>query len=432
MFDPSFMENKSHPYLISVEQLRVGMYVHLGLRWVEHNFPLNSFRIRNAAQIEEIKSLGLKQIRFDPSRSTVLPDPVKEVPSADISNLPQLTIPAPQAPPPENEARVAFLNQQRIALDQCERQFAKAALSLKEINSNLHARPEEAYAEAVDLVQDIVTTILKDKDIAIHLMSDRADGEEMYFHSLNVSVMAMMLGREVGLTDVEIEQLGIGCLFHDVGKSEIPDRVLKTVEPTRVEMNLIRQHCAYGVEIAQKLGLSQQAINVIMQHHECLDGTGYPNMLIGEEISRLSRIAVIVNAYDNHCNQRDPADSMTPYEALSYMYANERRWYDVEYLSAFIRCMGVYPPGSLVRLSDETIGLVISSNNGTPLRPRVLIFDPSVPKNEAMVLDLQHYPELSVRDSLRPSDIGRDVYDYLNPRTHMIYFFESPKRDTNR
>jgi hypothetical protein len=155
-------------------------------------------------------------------------------------------------------------------------------------------------------------------------------------------------------------------------------------------------------------------------------------MLIGDEISSLSRIAAIVNAYDDHCNQLDPANSMTPYEALAYMYASERRWYDVEYLSAFIRCLGVYPPGSLVRLSDETIGLVIASNSGTPLRPRILIFDPSVPKNEATVLDLRQLPELCVRDSLRPGDIGRDVYDYLNPRTHMVYFFDAPTRDSTR
>jgi putative nucleotidyltransferase with HDIG domain len=430
------MENKPDQYYIAVEHLRVGMYIHLDLRWVEHNFPLNSFRIKNTAQIGEIKALGLTQIRIDPNRSTVLPQLTEASASEDPQILPQhasSSVPiAPIVTPaqhPQNQERLAFLNRQRIALDKCERQFARAALSLREINSNIHARPKEAYAEAADLVQDILTTILSDKDVAIHLMNDKADGEEMYFHALNVSVLAMMLGREIGLHEANIEQLGIGCLFHDAGKSQIPGRVLQATTPTRAEMNLIRQHCAYGADIAKRLGLSQSAIEVIMQHHECMDGTGYPHMLIGDEISPLARIAAIVNAYDNHCNQLDPADSMTPYAALSHMYGNERRCYDGEYLSVFIRCMGVYPPGSLVRLSDETIGLVIASNFGTPLRPRILIFDPSVPKNEAMVLDLQQQPDLCVRDSLRPGDIGRDVYEYLNPRTHMIYFFDAPKRD---
>jgi len=425
------MENKPDPYYISIEHLRVGMYVHLDLSWVEHNFSLNSFKIKNASQIVEIRALGLKKIRIDPARSTIVSPPMQESPTIPKTEAVP-AVPASVDLHPVNQERVAFLNQQRLALDQCERQFARAAISLKDINANLHSRPQEAFEEATDLVKNILKTILSDKDIAIHLMNDKADGEEMYFHALNVSVLAMMLAKELGMPPPQIEQLGIGCLFHDVGKTQIPDRVLKVQMPTRAEQNLLQQHCVYGAEIGAKLGLSREAMNVIMQHHECMDGSGYPSMLIGDEISPLARVAAIVNTYDNHCNQANPANSMNPYEALSHMYANERRWFDANYLSAFIRCMGVYPPGTLVRLSDETLGLVIASNFGTPLRPRILIFDPSVPKNEATVLDLQQEPDLCVKDSLRPSDIGRDVYDYLSPRTHMIYFFDAPKRDAKR
>jgi len=419
-------------YYISIEHLGVGMYVHLDLRWVEHNFSLNSFRIRNANQIAEIKALGLKKIRIDPARSTHVVPPMQEIgPGRTVG--PALEPAVPSAPPhPAIQERQAFLDQQRLALEKCERHFAKAASSLKDINANVHARPQEAYEEATGLVKDILKTILSDKDIAIHLMNDKMDGEEMYYHALNVSVLAMMLAKEIGMSAYEIGQLGIGCLFHDVGKSQIPDRILKAQTPTRAEYNLIQQHCAYGVEIGKKLGLSREALDVILQHHEHMDGTGYPHLLIGDEISQLARIAAIVNAYDNHCNQVSPADSLSPYEALSHMYANERSWFDVNFLSVFIRCMGVYPPGTLVRLSDETLGLVVASNFGMPLRPRILIFDPSVPKNEATVLDLQEEPDLCVKDSLRPSEMGRDVYEYLSPRTHMTYFFDAPKRDVTR
>lgn len=426
------MEHKPDPYYISIEHLSVGMYVHLDLRWVEHNFPLSSFKIKNTNQIAEIKALGLKKIRIDPARSTVVAPPLqKDVPARELEPVldPDAAVVAPR---PVIQERLAFLDQQRSALENCEKHFAKAASSLKEINANLHARPQEAYEEATDLVRDILRTILSDKDIAIHLMNDKMDGEEMYYHALNVSVLAMMLAREIGMPAADIQQLGIGCLFHDVGKMQIPARILKARMPTRAEYNLIQQHCVYGAEIGTKLGLSRQAMDIILQHHEHMDGTGYPNLLIGDEISPLARIAAIVNAYDNHCNQTEPADSLTPYEALSYMYANERNWFDVNYLSVFIRCMGVYPPGTLVRLSDETLGLVVASNFGMPLRPRILIFDPSVPKSEATVLDLQQEPDLCVKDSLRPSDMGRDVYAYLNPRTHVTYFFDASKREVKR
>ena len=234
------------------------------------------------------------------------------------------------------------------------------------------------------------------------------------------------------MSPADIEQLGIGCLFHDIGKTEIPDRVLRVENPTRAETNLLQQHAGYGAKIGVKMGLSTQAMDIILQHHERVDGTGYPNALIGTEISPLAKVAAIVNAYDNHCNRINPAQSLTPYEALSHMYANERRWFDAGYLSLFVRCMGVYPPGTLVRLSDETLGLVIASNFGMPLRPKVLIFDPAVPKDEATILDLQQLPDLSVRDSLRPTEIGLEVYEYLSPRTRMTYFFDAPQRDSSR
>ncbi len=417
-------------YYVSVDDLAPGVYVHLDMRWVEHGFSLNSFKIRNAGQIAQIKALGLKKIRIDPARSTNVPEAYAE-PVAE--EAPPEQQPARQeAARPVIPERQEFINQQRAALDACERKFAEAATSLRSISANIHTRPQKAREDATGLVQGIVQTILRDKDVAIHLMNDKAGGEELYFHALNVSVLAMILAKELGLATEDIEQLGLGCLFHDVGKTQIPERVLRIGNPTRAEMNLIQQHCAYGLAIGTKLGLSHQALEIVMQHHECQDGTGYPNRLIGDEIAPLARIAAIVNAYDNHCNPRDPAQALTPYEALSHMYAHERHRFDLNYLSVFVRCMGVYPPGTLVRLSDESIGLVVAANFGMPLRPKILIFDPSVPKHEATVLDLQKEPDLSVKDSLRPGEIGVEVYEYLSPRTHVTYFFEFPTPKPSR
>jgi len=429
-------------YYVSVDELDVGVYVHLDMRWVEHNFSLNNFKIRNAGQIAKIKALGLKKIRIDPARSEFVPERYLESPlQATAVGNDGATRSAARPSTEFDEStkggtaipeRQEFLDQQRAAIDACEKQFAQAASSLRSINADIHARPQQARESATDLVQGILLNILHDKDVAIHLMNDKAGGEELYFHALNVSVLAMMLAKELGMSPDDIEQLGIGCLFHDVGKTQIPDRVLKVASPTRAEINLLQQHCAYGNAIGVRMGLSREALEIINQHHECFDGTGYPNLLIGDEIAPLARIAAIVNSYDNHCNPKDPADAMTPYETLSYMYAHERHCFDIAYLSVFVRCMGVYPPGTLVRLSDDSIGLVVAANFGMPLRPKILIFDPSVPKHEATVLDLQQAPELSVRDSLRPSEIGPDVHEYLSPRTHVTYFFETPERDRSR
>jgi putative nucleotidyltransferase with HDIG domain len=402
-------------HYVSIDQLDVGMYVYLDLSWMDHDFPLNSFKIKNERQIEQI----------DPARSENWPPVAAEDSAADdldedqdgAANVDQLDL-----------AQQEFIRQQRAALAECERQFTKAAASLRAINANVHARPQEAFVAAAELVQNLMNTILSNKDVAIRLMNDKAGGEEMYYHALNVSVLAMMLAKELGVLPSDIEQLGLGCLFHDIGKTLIPYRVLKADKPTRAEMNLLQQHCAYGVTIGAKVSLSKEATEVVMQHHERFDGSGYPNNLKGDEISRLTRIASIVNVYDNHCNPPNPADALTPYEALAFMYAHERKWFDSNFLSVFIKSMGVYPPGTLVRLTDERLGMVIAANFGAPLRPRVLIYDPAVPKNDATVLDLQMRQDLSIEDSLRPADLTRAVYDYLSPRTRMTYFFEPAVR----
>ncbi|MGP1685025.1 MAG: HD-GYP domain-containing protein, partial [Giesbergeria sp.] len=130
---------------------------------------------------------------------------------------------------------------------------------------------------------------------------------------------------------------------------------------------------------------------------------------------------------DNHCNRANPADSLTPFEALSMMFKQQRHLFDPVPLNMFIRCMGVYPPGTLVKLSDDTLGMVISINSGKPLRPSVLIYDVSVPKNEAIILDLSHETDIEISASLKPSQLSAQAYEYLSPRKRMSYFFDAPK-----
>ena len=417
------------PVYVRPDQLRIGVFVCLDLNWLDHNFARNSFKIKSAEQLAELRQLGLTRIQIDPSRSEAAPLP------APMHAAPASAAEVAAAPPDGDSAtviskreRIARIVQQREDVAHCEAEFVKAATALKDINANLFSRPAAAHQSADQLVQQMLDSILTDKDIAIHLMNDKVGGEEMYFHSLNVTVLAMMLAREMKLPVVDIKQLGIGCLFHDIGKLDIPDRVrLKTEPHTRAERNLMQQHTQYGLAMAAKLGLSRGAVDVIGQHHECVDGSGYPFQLKSGAISTLARIVAIVNTYDNLCNQPNLLDSLSPYEALSQMFAQQRHQFDAGPLTTFIRCMGVYPPGTLVRLSDDTLGMVVSVNSSKPLRPSILIYDPAVPKAEAIILDLTAEPDLNVAVSLKPSQLSREVHDYLSPRKRTTYYFDSPQ-----
>jgi hypothetical protein len=137
---------------------------------------------------------------------------------------------------------------------------------------------------------------------------------------------------------------------------------------------------------------------------------------------------VIVNAYDNLCNRPNPKDSLTPYEALAQMFSQGRARFDAQPLSVFIRSMGVYPPGTLVQLSNNALAMVMQVNASQPLKPCVLVYDPSVARHEAVILDLEEEPDLSIVRSIRPAQLPQPVFDYLNPRKRMTYFLHASQQ----
>ena len=255
-------------------------------------------------------------------------------------------------------------------------------------------------------------------------------GDDVYFHSLNVTVLSLILAKALGMNEQESKHLGMGAVFHDVGKVEIPHKILMKTEPlTKSEQSFYELHCEYGLNIAVKAGFSKQAAEIVMQHHECIDGSGYPGKLKAEKISPLSKVVSIVNAYDNLCNPTNLADALTPHEALSQMFTVKRNKFDPVALKAFIHCLGVYPPGSVVQLSNEMLGMVLSVNSAKPLKPNVLVYDPDIPREEAVIVNLEQENDLNISKSLRPGQLPREVYQYLDPRKRVTYYFDPKKQN---
>jgi len=414
---PDQIEYKTVP----VEQACIGMYVRLDVGWLNHPFATNSFLIRDGRQLQIIRQLDLKTIDYDPARS--------RLPAAGKQAIVQ-TIPVPEYElagiREAKRARLEKLAEQRTTLAECQRKFAKAADSVKSINHGLFSRPAESVAAANTLVESMLDGMAGDKEIALVLVGESSGAQqEIYYHTLNVAVLAMILGREMGCSVDELELLGQGALFHDIGKTRLPDKVLMKVGPlTTSERNLLQQHPAYGAEIIRALKLPDPVLNMALCHHERHDGAGYPSGLIGNRISKLTGIISIVNAFDNLCNKPNPADSLPPYAALTFMFAKQRTHYDLAALSTFIRSMGVYPPGTIVVLSNGMRGLVVSVNAEKPLKPNVLVHDPAVPKEEAIILNLEEESDLAIVKSLRPSQLNQAEMAYLNPRKRVSYYFD--------
>ena len=406
-----------------MDQLRIGLYVYLDLTWFQHPFPFSHFKIKSEDQIKTILGLGLKSVRYDPALS----DPVSSKPAETQPRPAEVTQPdfVSQALAAKR-VMMERIRVQREAAGRIENAFIDSAKTVLQVEKNLFTKPAETVRQATQLVTQIAESILCAPELAIHVMGDKMGGEELYFHSLNVTTLSMMIARDIKLPQEVIGTLGMGALFHDIGRKEIPNRILMKTEPlTQAEQRLYEMHCQYGVEIGQKLQLTAAVLAIIREHHEFLDGTGYPQKLKGDAIGFLSRIVALANHFDELCNPFNIADALTPHEALSLMFAKLRTKFDPKLLQILIRCLGVYPPGTIVQLSNGVIGMVATVNASKPMKPMIVIYDADVPKNEAILVDMARETDLNVAKAVRPAQVPIEIYNYLSPRKRISYYFDA-------
>jgi putative nucleotidyltransferase with HDIG domain len=406
---------------IDVDELRVGLYIYLDLGWMGHPFALNNFKIDSESQIETIRGLGLQRLRWSPELSD---PPTPTSPEAPVDTR--------AAPPSPAEQQRRLLLEQQASLARCEREFADATRAFREILKLAPAQPEQARERAQIMAAGLVRGLLDQGESFIRLLSEQA-GEQTSLHSINVSVIALLLGQRLGLDATALDRLALGALLHDIGKVALPERLRwRDIVVSAAERNLFQRHVEHGVELAARMGLDPEVSAIIAQHHEYVDGTGFPGRLRGEQLSYLSRIVTLVNHYDILCNPANPVAAITPHQALSLMFAQSRDKFDAAILAIFIRMMGVYPPGSVVMLSNGRHALVVSVNAARPLKPRVIIHDPRVPRDAAPVVDLEHADGLGIRQSLKPLQLPRAVFEYLLPRQRICYFFERARESMDR
>ncbi|WP_462381349.1 HD-GYP domain-containing protein [Pseudomonas sp. Marseille-QA0892] len=417
----------SAPVYILPEQLCVGLYVQLDLKWWEHDFAFNSFKVKDDAQLASLRKLGLRRLRYDPARSDSQPLPLHEVPEAAPPELP--LVPASVAlEEQKREARAIRLSAVRKRLAEVDKTFLQASQRVKAINVALRNAPDQVLAHAGEVVNELVAAVLGDDGAALHAINGKA-AEDTYVHSLNVTVLSMMLGRQMGLDSEDCHTLGLGALLHDIGKLEVPSQILlKTAPLTRPEQKFLELHTEYGLRHGRKLMLDDDVLSIIHEHHEYCDGSGYPRGCHESGIRRLSRLVCITNRFDNLCNPAHGYAALNPHEALARMFGPERARYDEVALKAFIRCMGVFPPGCLVQLDDGRYGSVLSMHPSLPVRPTLVLYDADVPKQEALIVDLELEPTLAIARGVDPRDLPVEALEYLNPRQQVSYYVDPRRR----
>lgn len=250
--------------------------------------------------------------------------------------------------------------------------------------------------EIKKMVEDIIKQILDNSEALLHLSEIRIAGEQLFHHSVNVAIYAILTGVNVRYGEKELLELGTGALLHDIGKSRLPARILNSPEPSFFsDCEEFRNHTSYGFEIMRRENnLSLLSAHVAYQHHECYDGTGYPRGLKGEEIHEYARIAAIANTYDILVSGLY-GKRLAPYQTIEYIIAQAGRAFDPKLARIFSTNIAVYPLGSLVRLNTGQKGFVIHIPKNYPTRPIVrLIADADGKKYTG------NYPEINLLQEL--------------------------------
>ena len=384
--------------LIEVSQLRVGMFIQLDMGWVKHPFPSNSFRLISVTQIDTLRDMGLKSVLYLPAKSVLQSELVADGGSlSDLTPIEPVEADAAMAIPAvaDGDGAAAAADRERQlwaqhrVLASCEQRFSAALGSYRQLAQA--AEVDAARASAASVAQ-----MLPHPEIAIHLLLEGA-GERNALHSVNVMVLCLLLGKVQGMDAATLQQLGLAALLHDLGKLNLPT-YLSQPAPHWSERDRERYegHVGASVALAERMRLPSAVLTAIAQHHEAADGTGFPLHLLGGDMAAAGKILALVNRYDNLCNPPISADARTPHEALSVIFAQSQAHFDPQVLNGFIRMLGVYPPGSFVQLVDDSYALVVSVNALRPLCPGVIVYQPHIPRQQALVLQLESAPALAI------------------------------------
>ena len=426
---------------IQHHELRKGLYVRLNGSWFSHPFPTNTFKIRTTRELSTLQKLHKVEILFDPEKSDPeigeeeeLQDEECQEPSAEERGAEPAEEQADEPEvveeaPPARRAPVEAFTQYCEGFKKADRAYQEAYQQSKSVMHDLSVGNIEGIQKAKDLVRALSGVLggADDATSMLNVMMSNEMGEGMFMHALNVCVLCLMVGKEFDLTEDELHMLALGAVFHDIGELSVPGKILlKRPNLTASERDTYRQHPRYGKDMVRKFsGFPKPSLDVIYQHHERLDGSGYPMGLKGKEaISLFSRIVMVVDRYDDLCNDPDLEKRLTPAEALSHLFVKQKTVFWSEAIVALVRVLGVYPPGSLVLLSNEAIGMVININVKNRLRPLILLYNESGPSDQAEVLDLEEHEDITICQNLRPRDVSRKAAEYLTPRNMVNYLVE--------
>ena len=352
---------------VATDQLKPGMYIHdLNCGWLSHPFVLNQFKIVLQQEIDKIAGFGIKEVYIDTELGINVPGAQTQAEIRQELHQQMLNV-VEQVEKPVNHT----------SLDK-EMVYARQVLS--EANSVIHSVMSDArFGKQIELekidpvVEKMTLSVLRNPGALSSLGLVKQKDTYTFQHSVSVGVLLINFCQHLHLGKDIIQQAALGGLLHDIGKMKVPNDILnKLAKLSEKEFMVMQQHVAYGVEILrQTVGISPVSLEIAAQHHERFDGSGYPNKLKSNAISQLGQMAAIVDVYDAITSTRIYHDPMEPTDALRKLLEWSKFHFNEELVQHFIRCIGIYPVSTLVRLESGLLGVVIEEGRQKLLCPIV-------------------------------------------------------------
>ena len=355
---------------ISIDRLRPGMYVHeLCADWMSHPFWRNQFLVKTREDVQRVREAGIRELYIDTGRG--LDDAVARTAEEVRVEVEHEMLAAVTAEPVPLQK--ASLEEE---LGRARSVHAQAHKVVRGMMQDVRLGRAITLDNVEPVIEAVTGSILRNGSALLGLIGIKNKDDYTFLHSVSVCTLMIAFGRTLGLEGEALRQAGIGGLLHDVGKMKVPDAVLnKPGRLTEAEFELIKRHPADGHAILlESSGVGAVPLDITLHHHERIDGSGYPDKLLGDEISTMARMAAIVDVYDAITADRCYHKGMAPTEALRKMWEWSSAHFDQRLLQAFMRCIGIYPIGSLVLLESGRLGVVIEQNEKSVLTPVVRVF----------------------------------------------------------